>query len=289
MYSNFNAIGGDGASSVGVRGLVSAAAGDMGRRPDDWDEDEGDLFPPDFFELGELDFNEDWEAVQPVTPPLLQRASAQPETKAPRRTTDIGNAERFAAQHGADVRYCYAWKKWIVWDGRRWRVDNSGEIERRAKLTARSILAEAVEIDDKRDRDDMVRWALASEKRERLNAMIALAQSEQPIPIAPESLDSDAWLLNCENGTVDLRTGELRLQQRDDFLTKLCPLEYSTEPGDDPVLWLEFLDRIFASDAELIGFVQRLLGMSLVGEIFENVLPIFYGSGSNGKSVLLET
>ncbi len=210
-------------------------------------------------------------------------------TPAIRKPTDMGNAERFTAQHGADVRYCHAWKKWLVWDGRRWRIDDTGEIERRAKLTARSILNEAADTENEHERKELARWALTSEKRERLNAMIALAQSEQPIPIAVDSLDAEPWLLNCENGTLDLRTGELRAPQREDFLTKLCPLEYPTEPGVDPELWLEFLNTIFAGDQELIAFMQRLLGVSLVGEIFENILAIFYGTGSNGKSVFVET
>jgi putative DNA primase/helicase len=119
--------------------------------------------------------------------------------------------------------------------------------------------------------------------------MIALAESEQPIPIAVETLDAEPWLLNCENGTLDLRTGELREQRREDYLTKLCPVEYPTEPGSDPELWLAFLDRIFDENERLIGFLQRLVGMALVGEVLEHILAIFYGVGANGKSVLLET
>jgi phage/plasmid-associated DNA primase len=69
----------------------------------------------------------------------------------------------------------------------------------------------------------------------------------------------------------------------------LCAIKYPTEPGIDPDLWLEFLDRIFAGNKHLIEFVQRLLGMALVGEVFEHLLPIFFGVGANGKSVWLET
>lgn len=203
--------------------------------------------------------------------------------------SDVGNGERFAAQHGADLRFCHVWGKWLFWDGRRWSLDTTGEVMRRAKRTARSIYAEAAETPDKDRRESLARWAATSERRERLTAMIALAESEEPIPIAVESLDSDAWLLNVENGTLELRTGELREHRRDDYLTKCCPVEYPTEPGDDPELWLSFLDRIFDSRQPLIDFVQRLMGASLVGEVLEHVLPIYYGPGSNGKSVKIET
>jgi putative DNA primase/helicase len=206
-----------------------------------------------------------------------------------RHCTDVGNAERFADQHGGDVRYCHPWGKWLVWDGQRWAFDNCGEVMRRAKRTARSIYVEASNAWDKNERLALGRWAATSERRERLTAMIALSQSEQPIPIAVEALDAEPWLLNCQNGTIDLRTGELRDHRREDYLTKLCPVEYPAEPGIDPVLWSKFLERIFAGDAEMIDFVQRLIGMALVGEVLDNILPIFHGCGANGKSVCLET
>ncbi len=206
-----------------------------------------------------------------------------------RHTTDCGNAERFAEQHGADVRYCHQWAKWIVWDGRRWAVDQSGKVMRLAKRTARSIYVEASQAPVKDTREALAKWASASERRERLVATIALAQSEQPIPIAVESLDADPWLFNVENGTIDLRTGELREHRREDYLTKLCPVEYPTEPGIDPDLWLTFMDRIFGGNVALVRFIQRLIGMALVGEVQEHILPIFHGVGANGKSVTLET
>ncbi|MCC7086329.1 MAG: hypothetical protein IT427_15105 [Pirellulales bacterium] len=207
----------------------------------------------------------------------------------PRRTTDVGNAERFAAQHGADVRYCHAWRKWLVWDGRRWGIDQSGEIMRRAKQTARSIYVEASQATDRHEREALAKWAAASERRERLAAMAALAESEQPVPVAVESLDAEPWLLNCQNGTLNLRTGELLPHRQKHYLTKICPVEYPAGCDSDPKLWLGFLDRIFAGNKELIEFLRRLVGMALVGEVVENILPIFYGSGANGKSVFIET
>jgi P4 family phage/plasmid primase-like protien len=206
-----------------------------------------------------------------------------------RNCTDLGNAERFSEQHGADVRFSHVWSKWLAWDGRRWAIDTTGEIPRRAKRTARSIWAEAVRAPKRELRERLGQWASSSEKRDRINAMIALASSEQPIPIAVEQLDADPYLFNVENGTIDLRTGELREHRREDFLTKVCKLKYPTSPGIDPDLWLEFLDRIFASNAKLIRFVRQLAGVAMLGEVQEHVLPIFYGSGANGKSVWLET
>jgi putative DNA primase/helicase len=218
-----------------------------------------------------------------------RRAKRGSATADNRHTTDVGNAERFSAQHGADVRYCHVWGKWLVWDGRRWAEDTTGEIMRRAKRTARSIYVEASNADDKQEREILGKWAALSERRDRLAAMIDLSKSEQPIPVSVESLDSDAWLLNCQNGTIDLRSGELREHRRDDYLTKVAPVEYPDRATGDPELWLAVLERIFAGRKQLIQFVQRLMGASLVGEVQEQILPILYGKGANGKTVLIET
>jgi putative DNA primase/helicase len=227
-------------------------------------------------------------------PPGGGNAQRNPSTRSGKRgirhLTDIGNGERFTVQHGENVRYSYQWSKWLVWDGRRWAIDQDGEVERLAKRTARSIYSEASDssLSDTRVKA-IVAWAKSSERTERLKAMITMARSEKPIPIAVDSLDSHPWLLNCENATIDLRTGELHKHRQTDYLTKMAPVEYPDEPGVDADQWSDFQARIFENDQELTNFVQRLIGMTLVGEVREHVLPIFYGKGANGKSVFLET
>src|ERR1051326_2587243 len=62
--------------------------------------------------------------------------------------TDVGNAQRLVAAHGPELRYCATWRKWLVWDGTRWKVDDTGEIERRAKETIRSVQQQALKIAD---------------------------------------------------------------------------------------------------------------------------------------------
>lgn len=198
--------------------------------------------------------------------------------------TDVGNGQRFAAQHGGDVRYVHQWNKWIVWNGRCWAEDTTGEVMRRAKRTARCIYDEANRCDDPEKRQNLAKFAAKCESAQKLNAMLALAKSEQPIPVAIEALDRQPWLLNVENGTVDLRSGALRDHHREDYLTKICPtpLQYG-----EPKLWLQFLSQILSP--ELVDFVQRLMGASLVGEVRDEIFPILYGTGANGKTVLLNT
>lgn len=199
--------------------------------------------------------------------------------------TDTGLAERFAQQHAGRVRYCYPWGKWLAWDGRRWNEDATGIVEQLAKRTARSILQEAAAESDSDRMKDLCRFAASAESAHRRRAMLQLAQSEPGIPVLPDVLNTDPWALNVLNGTIDLRTGELRKHRPEDLITKLAPVEY--QPDAKCPVWLRFLTDIFKGNSELVGFVQRLLGYCLTGNVSEQVLPIFYGTGSNGKSTLV--
>ncbi|NLF71671.1 MAG: hypothetical protein GX575_21790 [Candidatus Anammoximicrobium sp.] len=163
--------------------------------------------------------------------------------------TDTGLAERFAALYGDRVRYCHPWGKWLAWDGRRWRLDDTGAIEQLAKRTARSILLEAAAEEDDVLRKKLRDFARSSESAARRSAMLQLARSEPPIPILPDTLDADPWLLNVENGTLDLRTGELREHRIEDFITKLVPVEY--DPDATAPIWETFLTRIFDGNQAL--------------------------------------
>lgn len=199
--------------------------------------------------------------------------------------TDLGNAERFAALHGEDVRHVREWGRWFVYDDTRWTPDRTGAVERKAKLVVRSIDREAADAERDDERKDLRSHASRSESKRSLQAMIDLAQSEEGIPACPEDLDPDPWLLNVKNGTLDLRTGKLREHRREDLITKLAPVEYNAK-AKAPT-WETFLERVLPSEA-LRTFVQRAVGYSLTGDNRERVLLILYGMGRNGKSTFLE-
>jgi len=205
--------------------------------------------------------------------------------------TDTGNAERLVARHGEDLRYVHLWGKWLVWDGRRWAIDETGEIERRAKATVRTIPAEAEGIVERDLYAATLKWAVTSESEARQRAMIRLAQSEVGIAIPPTVLDTDPWRLSLENGTLDLRTGDLRPHDRSDLITRAVPIEW--QPDAECPTFLTFLERITRDPdgkprPELMTFLQRAMGYSLTGLTTERVLFILYGTGRNGKSTLLD-
>jgi len=201
--------------------------------------------------------------------------------------TDYGNAMRLAFLAKADLRWVESRRRWLVWDGTRWSVDETREAERLAKQAVRRIYREAAEADDSDRRQAIAKWATKSEAWSRIEAMLKLARSGPDIPVAEAALDADPWLLNCVNGTVDLRTGELRPHRREDLITKLAPVHYN--PAAKCLQWLAFLDRVMGGSKPLIAFLQRAVGYSLTGDVREQCFFLLHGSGANGKSTFLET
>lgn len=198
-----------------------------------------------------------------------------------RQQTDVGNAARLVLRHGHRLRYSYQRGAWLVWDGRRWALDQAGAAVSACVDTALAIFAEAKSTES----ESLLKWAQASQKRERITAMANLAQPR--LAVVSDDLDADPWLFNCVNGTLDLRTRTLQPHDPDDLITRLAPVRY--DPDARCPLFEAFLHRIFDGDPEVIGFVQRWHGYCLTADVRHQHLPIYHGAGGNGKSVLLDT
>jgi putative DNA primase/helicase len=153
-----------------------------------------------------------------------------------------------------------------------------------AKETVRRIYREASDEEDEDRRKALAKHARASESETRIRAMVELAKSE--IPVSPDELDADPWLLNTKNGTIDLRTGQLRDHKREDLITKLAPVEFATN-AEAPA-WEAFLERVLPGE-ELRRFVRRAAGYSATGNTSEQCMFIHHGPGANGKSTFQET
>lgn len=208
----------------------------------------------------------------------------------PEGQTDVANGMRLARLHGDDLRWIDSWRKFLVWDGQRWAADNSPQVDRWAKEVAAGIFQEIATVAPKIDDgllDELIRFAKKSASKAAIEAMRSLVRSEPGISISAGQLDRDPLLFNAANGTLDLRTGQLRDHRRDDHLTQLCPVAYKPDAECDT--WIECIYRMAGADPDLADYLQRAVGLSISGEVPEHALFIAYGPGGTGKSTFLKT
>jgi putative DNA primase/helicase len=214
-----------------------------------------------------------------------EKLSASLEILKTYHCTDLGNAERFADHHREGVRYCHPQKKWLSWTGKRWQPDAEGLVNQLAKQTTRFIYSEAARAKDGETRKALGKWAAASESAYRQKAMVELAKSEQGVPVLTEELDRDKWLLNVNNGTLNLKTGRLQRHRKDDLITKLIPINY--DPDALCPKWIDFLSQVMKGKQSLVNYLWRVAGYTLTGDAGEQCLFLLWGVGQNGKSTFL--
>lgn len=200
--------------------------------------------------------------------------------------SDAGNAEVFAFRHAFDARFVHGLDRWCLWDGTRFAPDDRRGVYGLAIETARGLHAYASAAATGDEAKAISKHAILSEKRERLEAMLALARTMAPLAVVPDDLDRDPDLLNVQNGTIHLRTGRLLEHAPAHLITKICSVAY--DPSASSPAWAGFLERVFP-DADVRSYVQRAVGYSLSGRVDEHVLFFCFGTGANGKSTFLET
>jgi putative DNA primase/helicase len=172
-------------------------------------------------------------------------------------------AQVFIDQHVDDLRYTSLWGKWLIWDGRRWAIDD--------KLATFSLVRQFCY--------EQARQADKAESREAkgiasagtVAAIERLARADQRIAVTADEWDADGWSLNTPGGTIDLRTGQMRESDPKDKLTKITGI--SPDWNCPTPLWGQLLQRATAGDMDLIAFLQRMAGYSLTGSIQEHVFP----------------
>lgn len=197
--------------------------------------------------------------------------------------TDIANGARLATRHGENLRFTVE-RGWHAWDGRRWQCDEKMvSIQGLAKETARSIFDE---IKSSPDPKSMFAHARRSQSKKSVEAMIWLARSEPGIAARITDFDANGWLLNLANGTLELRTGELRPHRRDDLISNLVNINF--DPNAECELWDAFLWRVLDRNDDLYAYLRRFVGYLLVGDTSDQSLHFLYGLGANGKSVFCE-
>jgi putative DNA primase/helicase len=188
--------------------------------------------------------------------------------------TDEALALQFAEQH-ADLRYVAAWGKWLSWTGTHWRFDDTLQAFDYARQICRTASAQC--------NKEKIASLIASAKT--VSAVERLARADRRIAATIDQWDANPWLLNTPGGVIDLRSGDMIPHKPTLYMTHIT----AVAPGGYCPRFLAFLRRITDGDQSLIDYIQRVLGYGLTGITNEHALFFGYGTGANGKGVLLNT
>ncbi len=235
----------------------------------------------------------------PPPPRVLPKVRRRGIPEAHYLTTDQANAQRLKNSFGSMVFVSAG--RWYVWDGRRWVGDESDVYRYACRLSelireearpyrARAEVAKAngdtaEEKQMNAIADALGKWATRSEMKATIESAVGLAR--KMLTVDSEVLDRDPWALNCENGTVDLRTGELRRHNSEDYITKLVPVVY--DAAAKCPTWDRALLEIVGGDEDVRDFLGRWFGYCATADVREQAFVVHWGGGANGKSTVLDT
>lgn len=194
-------------------------------------------------------------------------------------------AERFVQENADHLRHVHG-IGWYEWDGSRWKADEKRADMQAAVNTIKAALAELPELPEQ-ERSELYVDTRRSETASGMEGMLRIASALDPISTASKSLDADPYLFNTPRSTINLQTDVSRPSDRADLITKVAGGDIK-EPwrGDKQAAeWRNFLERILP-DAEVRAFIQRLFGYAMLGQVTEHVMPIFTGTGANGKGTI---
>ncbi len=192
-------------------------------------------------------------------------------------TSEEALALLFAETHSSDMRYVAKWGFWFEYDGTRWRQDDTLHAFDLARKICRAAAAACNE--------GKVSIILANKKT--VAAVEALAKSDRRIAATIDQWDADPWVMNSPGGIIDLRTGKLGRHDPLGYLTKIATVAPDGDAACDR--WNAVLHRATGGDVDLQSFMRRMFGYSLTGDISAHALFFMYGTGANGKSVILDT
>lgn len=210
--------------------------------------------------------------------------------------SDVGNAERLMAIYGKNIRYNPSCKRWMLWSSKHWELDFVGKIEGLARKVLRKfqVEGEAISLEGlnyeeqpkkEKLKESIKKYILRSESDGKIKAMVSQAMTQSRLIVT--ATDKNNFLLNIKNGTLNLKTGLLEKHDRRNFCTKLVDVEY--DPKAQCPNWIEFINKIFLEDQELINYIQKSIGYSMTGDANLQCFYILHGNGANGKGTFIKT
>ena len=223
---------------------------------------------------------------------------------------EVGDAYMFRTLFKNRLCYDHTAKEWYLFNGHYWVLDYledcvsamdlvvkiyarvAGELAKSSEnLSANakdSEVRKRVNKMEQKRRNILQRMFNLNTKRRRGNVLELAAAGSNSLGISGWEWDLNPWQLGCQNGVIDLHTGELINGRPENYIKTVVPTDYAGSKVPCPT-WEKFLQEIFCDDQELVAFVQRMLGLSLIGTVIEHCIGILWGVGRNGKGTLLET
>lgn len=222
------------------------------------------------------------------------------------KRNEDGDAELFISLHKDKFCYDHSLGKWFKWGGHFWQEDIIGDVftgiesviemysqeakrQSSLRLNAARTQDAAKEKDAKQLEDKLLKRVHDLQTVYRKKHVLYLASKGLgSLAITGEEWDKDPWLLGCNNGVIDLKTGDFNPGRPEDYIKTIATSTWKGIDESAPV-WEKFLLEIFSENIELVQYIQRLFGYSIAGVCTEHILPICWGKGRNGKGTLLET
>jgi putative DNA primase/helicase len=203
----------------------------------------------------------------------IKPATATPTQEASVWATDDALALSFTTRYAEDWRYCAAWGKWLLWDGRRWQADETLLVQHLVRAVCREAALKA----------DSHRLAAKLAASGTVGGVERLARTDRRHAATAEVWDANPYALNTSRGIVDLRSGQVRPHARNEHHTRLA----TATPRGESARWRAFLGHVTGGNAELQAYLQRMTGYCLTGATSAHALFFLYGTGANGKSVFV--
>ncbi len=188
--------------------------------------------------------------------------------------TDAMNAHALVAWTDGRIKYAPG-LGFYVWNGRTWETSEVKVRQEIHRMGAALMLA------------GKVKEARGFAMTTRINDLMTELRSVPTVYVKASEFDNRPELLSFRNGTVDLRSGQLRPHAQADMLTYCLALDY--EPSAPCDRWELFMREIFPGMPEMPAYMQRLCGYGVTGQVDEQCFAVLWGKGANGKSVLTDT
>lgn len=201
--------------------------------------------------------------------------------------TDNGSGLLFANLVRGQARYVPSQKSWFIYDGTRWIPDEGNmKVMELCKVAGNALNLYAFDIKDETARNEYRRYT--NRWLTRSGRKVILDDAASVYPISMSEFDADIYLLNCKNGTFDLKSGKFHAHDPEDKITKIADVVY--DPNAKCPRYEQFVTEVMSSDADKSAFLQKALGYALSGDSRHECMFILYGATTrNGKSTLMES